>query len=207
MNCLLQWLAKYEALAVWIEGLALVGIFGFDIWVAHRDHKETLQQIDLAQKQILASHNAERAWVMTELSWAENSYLHIAETSSTESGDAVSLSLKLTCRNEGRSPAWVYAIYAHCRQMDSIKELPELTTADMQRQGITEPIGPGKTVGRNFILSCPGQLASKEFISVYVIVEYRDVFENTRMTSLGYVVAPGGNLYRQEGLPGRNKNT
>ena len=207
MNCFLQWLTKYEALAVWIEGFALVGIFGFDIWVAHRDHKETLQQIDLAQKQILASHNAERAWVMTELGWLENSRLRVVETSSSETGDSVNITVKLTCGNEGRSPAWVYGIYAHCQIMKTVKELTELAIDDMQSHGITEPIGPGKTVNRNLFLSCAGKLDARQSISIYVIVQYLDVFGNKRMTSLGYVIPSDGNLYRQEGLPERNKNT
>jgi hypothetical protein len=211
MSCLLEWLTKYESAAVWIEGLALVGIFGFDIWVARRDHKMTVAQLKLAQKQIEASHNAERAWVMTELSWDAHTRLHMAETSNWVEGgeqtDALSVNVKLTCSNEGRSPAWIHGIYGHCQVMNTIKELTNLTSAEMQSYGLIGPIGPGKVVDRQLHMTCPGHMKGTQSLSIYVVIEYRDIFENERMTSLGYVVASDRSLYRQEGLPERNRNT
>jgi len=211
-SAFLDWLTKYEAAAVWIEGLALIGIFGFDIWVARRDHKITVEQLKLAQKQIEASHNAERAWVMTELRWDDRSRLRITESSSRSAGeeqvDGLTVSVKLTCRNEGRSPAWIHGIYGHCQIMNTVKELTSLTTAEMQRQGLIGPIGPGKIEERHLHLTCPGHMKEEtQSLSIYVVIEYRDIFGNERMTSLGYVVPSDNMLHRQEGLPERNRNT
>ena len=65
--CVLDWLTKYEAVAVWLEGFALVAILFADMWNAHQDRKETIKQLKLAQEQIKISHNAERVWILTEL--------------------------------------------------------------------------------------------------------------------------------------------
>jgi hypothetical protein len=56
-----DWLVKYEAVAVWIEGIALVAIFGLDWMVRTEDkqeqqaqHTETAEQMNIWRKQIHA---------------------------------------------------------------------------------------------------------------------------------------------------------
>src|ERR1700727_26964 len=87
MRYFLDWLTRYEAVAVWLEGIALAAIFVWDRLEHAKEHKETLAQLGIAQKQIEASHNAERAWVMTELSWFEPGQTRIVTT--TSSGNAL----------------------------------------------------------------------------------------------------------------------
>lgn len=69
MMCIVGWLTRDEAVAVWLEGLALVLIFIWDRIDASRSHKETVAQLKIAQDQIKISQNAERAWILTELGW------------------------------------------------------------------------------------------------------------------------------------------
>jgi hypothetical protein len=59
MTCLFNWLTKYEAVAVWIEGLALVGIFIWDRIDASAAHNETLEQHAIWRRQIHADRVAE----------------------------------------------------------------------------------------------------------------------------------------------------
>jgi hypothetical protein len=61
MCSLLDWLNKYEAAAVWIEGLALVAIFGLDWWNGRKGHEETLAQLKVSQKQVEASQEQAEA--------------------------------------------------------------------------------------------------------------------------------------------------
>ena len=60
------WLKTYEALALWLEGIALVAIFFLD-WREYRrqgkerleEHRETAEQMDIWRKQIHADRVAE----------------------------------------------------------------------------------------------------------------------------------------------------
>jgi hypothetical protein len=209
----LDWLTKYEAVAVWIEGLALIGIFGFDIWVAGRDHEETLKQIDLAQKQIEASHNAERAWIMATLDWFEHGRQHVMyDTQGGNPGEGeletTEVTLKLNCANEGRSPAFITKISGYSERLDKLRDISKIEGHKFQTFSTIGPLGPGKEKHRSLLLICPGHAKHlKHIVSVYVVVEYTDIFGNERKTTLGYTVDPGGGVHRQDQFPDRNRNT
>lgn len=101
---------------------------------------------------------------MTELgSFYSEGRVHLIYAASGDAGLHTQMTTKLTCRNEGRSPAWI----------DSVRGYAEIVNNAL----------------------------------VYVVVEYRDIFENKRTTSLGYSVDVDGNIYRQEALPERIRNT
>jgi hypothetical protein len=211
MKCLLEWLTKYEAVAVWIEGFALVGIFGFDIWVAGRDHEETVEQLKLAQDQIKISQNAERAWVMTELEWPEHEKLRVVTGTSSRPGvdnvETTTVAVKLLCRNDGRSPAWVDKIQGYCEIVEGrLRDLPP----PVGHKGVPFlPIGaiaPGNHRWRILHLEAPGHLKNTQILSIFVLVEYRDIFEQKRVTTCGYTVS-GSYLERQDQLAERNWNT
>jgi hypothetical protein len=54
----LAWLTKYEAFAIWLEGIALVGIFIWDRIDAKGAHEQTLEQHAIWRKQIHADRVA-----------------------------------------------------------------------------------------------------------------------------------------------------
>jgi len=54
----LEWLTKYQAVAIWLEGIALVGIFIWDRIDAKGAHEETLEQHAIWRKQIHADRVA-----------------------------------------------------------------------------------------------------------------------------------------------------
>jgi hypothetical protein len=64
----LDWLTKYQAVAIWLEGIALVGIFIWDRIDAKGADEQATKQLKVAQDQIEATH---RPFV---------SYLSIART-------------------------------------------------------------------------------------------------------------------------------
>jgi hypothetical protein len=62
MNCLAviaDWLREYESLAIWLEGIALVAILGFDVYARRAEHNETMSAMDVSRKQIHADRVAE----------------------------------------------------------------------------------------------------------------------------------------------------
>lgn len=212
-HCIGLWFQSHEWLAVWAEGIALILIFVWDRFDAAKQHRETLDQIHIALQQIESSHNAERAWVLTELDGTEvdGSVRVVEQTSGGNAGDGsyefTSVSARLICRNEGRSPAWIDSINGYCEIMNRASELPGIEGHKTQSFGWIGPLGPEKETSRRLTLDCPGHPRLSQWISIYVVIEYRDIFQNKRMTSLGYSVDMSGNIARQEGLPERNRNT
>jgi hypothetical protein len=51
LGALAAWLKTYESVAIWLEGVALVAIFIWDRIDSHQQHKETLAQMDVMQRQ------------------------------------------------------------------------------------------------------------------------------------------------------------
>lgn len=210
----LDTLTKYEAVAVWLEGIALVAIFIWDRIDFHKSHEETIAQLKVAQDQITATQNAERAWVLTELEWSEHDNLKVVLGSSKgrlkHQSDVVEIhttvTVQLLCRNEGRSPAFVDGIHAYGDIVDSLRDVP---TADRHQSEQVIPIGPlapGKVATRVVRITCPGHLENDQVFSILVVVKYRDIFNNERLTTCGYTVQ-NFDLYRQYMMPERNKFT
>jgi hypothetical protein len=54
-----DWLQKYESIAIWMEGIALVAILGFDVHARREEHQDTIAHMDVARKQIHADRVAE----------------------------------------------------------------------------------------------------------------------------------------------------
>jgi hypothetical protein len=208
----LDWLTKYEAVAVWLEGIALVAIFIWDRVDANHDHTETLAQLGIAQAQIKISQNAERAWVLTELNWSGYQQLKVVEnTSGGNPGDGIiettTVAVKLTCRNEGRSPAWVDKVEGYGEIVEQrLRDIPSFVGHKMDSHLPIGPIGPGKEETRIMLFVCPGHAKGFRLISLFLLVEYRDIFDQKRTTTCGYTVS-GDILERQDQFPDRNRNT
>ena len=153
---------------------------------------------------------SERAWILAELGWYEGG-LHITGNTLQVDGlttESTNVNIKLTCRNEGRSPAWIENIRGRIEIFSKfpISEAPK--GSDLAFLGPMEPLGAGKERSRVLQFICSGHAKKGEHFSVYVLVEYRDIFGIRRETTLGYSVVPDGiGIYRQEALPERNRNT
>jgi hypothetical protein len=156
--CIVGWLTRYEAVAVWLEGLALVFIFIWDRLDASRSHKETVAQLKIAQDQIRISQNAERAWILTELNWSPYELKVVTGTSKVGDGPeikTIEIFLTVSCKNEGRSPAWVDKIEGHAEIVQGdIHDLAPV--GPMQHFSPIGPIAPGKSESKNVNLTCPG---------------------------------------------------
>jgi len=209
MNGFWNWLGNHEAYGVWLEAIALVAIFAWDRIDAYWSHKQTVAQIKLTQDQITLSQNAERAWLLTELAWGTGNLKVALGTSKERDKPTVehtTVTVMLTCRNEGRSPAFVDKIAGYVEIVDSVRNLTPLANHKMAEVTPLGPIAPNKSGARSLQFSCTGQVTNEQLLSIFVTVEYRDIFEQRRYTNCGYTVTDF-NLYRQDGLPERNKFT
>jgi hypothetical protein len=210
LDSVLTWLTKYEAVAVWLEGIALVAIFIWDRVDANRDHKETVAQLKVAQDQIKLSQNAERAWVMTELVWPQGELkvvLGASRHGDQPQVETTTVMAKLVCKNQGRSPAWIDKIQGYVEIVETrLKDLPPVVGHETQDFPSFGPLAPGDEKWRILHLEAAGQPENGQLLSVFVLVEYRDIFEQKRITTCGYTVS-GAYMERQEQFPDRNLNT
>jgi hypothetical protein len=156
--------------------------------------------------------NSERAWIMAELrSYGKYSeQFEIAEGMAEYSGEGLVETtsvkhVKLVCKNQGRSPAWIDRVYGQLSIVNSTTVAMDPSKAG--NHGPMQPIGPGGKRSRSLELECRGIRKSGEFLSIYVVIEYRDIFGRERETFLGYSVHDDGSFGRQFGFPERNRNT
>jgi hypothetical protein len=173
--------------------------------------KETKKSSEAALLNARALLNAERAWVMAELD-VYGASVAIVETQSRLDGEGPFEvtrvnHVKLTCKNQGRSPAWIEEVYAqvHIVNATTVETEPELK----RKHGPMDPLGPGGEKSRSLEFVCRGRRQTPDdFLSIFVVVVYRDIFNQRRETSLGYSLRYDDRLMaRQFGIPGRNRNT
>jgi hypothetical protein len=189
--CTVDW----GAIGTWVEAIALVLIFIWDRIDAKADHKETLKQIKLVEDQIRVSQNAERAWLMGYLEYPEIMSISL----NTEGGNAgdppyesTTVELELHVRNEGRSPAFILSVKGYCALIQGkIKDLPGSPLAsdpEVKTFAPISPIAPGKYDSNLISLTCKGHKKANQWIVVVLFIEYRDIFDTTRNTHIGYAV-------------------
>src|SRR5260370_3930229 len=144
------WLHKYESIAIWLEGIALLAIFIWDRIDASQQHKHTVAQMKIMQNEARASEtdanatsksvealmNSECAWIIAELipqaerfsdkQWYRsvgNSRVHMS-VEEILAGHHLKYKLKLT--NMGRTPAQIFGftIRYSCLE-ESVRDLPD----------------------------------------------------------------------------------
>jgi hypothetical protein len=168
-----------------------------------------LMQWWLVRRQDQHFRNSERAWIMTELGWYEEETLRVAESSGVVDNvnqDSTQANVKLTCRNDGRSPAWIENVRGRM-DIATRASIRDQEKHKLDSFGPMEPLGAGKEKSRILELWCPGHARDDEFLNVYVVVEYRDIFGIKRETFLGYSIGIKGSMNPQNAFPMRNRNT
>jgi|SRR5215467_296950 len=220
-----DWLRTHEFIAIWLEGIALVLIFVWDRLDTRKQQREMLAQLSIFKKQVEASQNSaaaakasaaslihtERAWVMGELDWQEKSILHVVQSASKGEAEGtverVTANMKLTCKNEGRSPAWVDNVYGHLEILSTESTLGTPSRSSGQNFGPIGPLGVGNERSRDLDLTCVGRMRHDDFLSAFIVIEYHDVYDFKRETFLGYSIYPSsGGIHLQDSRE-HNRNT
>jgi hypothetical protein len=229
MNILLTVAALLAAGRDWIDYLTLavstclltVGFFG--VRYAKRTLRNIERQTGASEDASIAARgaaeaslktaesfiHAERAWVLAELGWYDEPGRVSHGSSRIGEGDqtySVNVHVKLTCKNEGRSPAWIDHVYARADMVEKASDIESFTREECQSFGPMEPIGVSGEISRGLSLDCDGYLEDGKYISISVIVAYHDIFGVPRLTTMGYSLIRG-QLYKQQALPHRNRNT
>jgi hypothetical protein len=205
LETILSWLHKYESLAIWLEGIALVAIFVLD-WKNRTDqrkdregqHEETLAQLNVAQAQADALINSERAWVMAELKLVEPSA--VSEITQPDKTVWTHVHFDLVCTNAGATPAWIFEQSVCVEVTDRVifsntpYPTPEILKSDgrhVQRFYQIWPVVKGDPpIQSRGTAKCKGWATrnNRLYTYIYGVVRYRDAFSPLRETYFGYVV-------------------
>ncbi len=165
-------------------------------------------QMRLVKSQDDHFKNSERAWLLAYLSWSREG-LNVALLSERTGFDPEAqftvVTVKITCRNEGKSPAWIDEV----RTRAEIVKRPNNVAPDkesLQCNGPMQPAGADKESFKVLQIRCRGHATKEDFLCLYVLVDYHDIFGIPGETRLGYVI-DAGQLARQYALTERNRNT
>lgn len=130
--------------------------------------------------------SAERAWVLVEI---QEVPLYSLEESTD--GDTTSIPIRIVCRNDGNTPAWVtdilFGMVIYDR--DAIPRAPEINNAQRVGGDLT-PVGPKSAMPPiDYTVECAGRnpIYFRHTV-LFGVVRYRDVFGEARETHIGYEV-------------------
>lgn len=191
-------------------------------WITRKlaqDAKEaSTKAMELADANTQALINVERAWILAGISWYEKKGVNIAETTTREregaTEESTTIFLKLTCVNDGKSPAWIEQVYTHLEiitnEGDSfVDETGERDRQNLRINGRIGALGAGKDISTGIQLRCVGRRKNtdRDLLNAFVVIEYYDIFKIKRETTLGYSITFEGEIVRQDACRDRNRNT
>jgi hypothetical protein len=153
--------------------------------------------------------NSERAWVLADLAW-DLGQGHVINSDMEVNGlvtQKAYIHIKLNCRNEGKSPAWIDKISAQMGLVADVKLSPTIAKATLIEFGTMEPLGPNKEGSHILEIDCDGRADQNNYLIIYVVVDYHDIFEIARQTTVVYSISPGNHLRRLREFPKLNQNS
>lgn len=159
--------------------------------------------------QTKTTRDLERAWITANLEFWERGRLHIVNYDAAEHGikkESVTVHLKLTCKNRGRSLARIDDILGRS-DVGSKPTEGKPTESSLANLGEMGALQADSEAFRGIELTCEGRHREGTWVFVYVLIKYRDIFGKHRETSLGYVILDANNIYPQTPAVGRNTNT
>jgi hypothetical protein len=168
------------------------------------------RSVAAAEKSANSLVNSERGWVLAELSWFDEGVMRLEEKTYDSNGafavKCAAAWIKLTCRNEGRSPVWIDNVYARLDCISSGSQVKAYNRLECGNHGPMAPIGARGDASLGLDLESSDPIKEGSFLSIYVIIVYHDIFGVDHETTIGYSI-DAGNLVRQNGLQVVFKNT
>jgi hypothetical protein len=205
LSAVFHWLQTNEPIAIWLEGLALVAIFGLELAEYKRQgrerraqHEESVTQMTIARDAADAAKasadavlNSERAWVLVDIG-------KLPDFNPTPNRVEI-LWLFPTLKNYGKTPARIKRVAGVVKLIPPGQQLPAVPDYP-KGQGFDEVVDI--VLPPQFPMSARLNVSGQEFIEVrdgrqtlYVhgFVEYLDVHEIKRCSAycLVYVIQSG----------------
>jgi len=152
--------------------------------------------------------NADRAWLMVDVDSVPGmgaaygsemvNGVHVANTS---------VRIRIQCRNDGKTPAWITEIRARLNVISGYVKSPDLESTEVLEPN-PEPVAPqARSAVHDHTLTCTKIAEPGQILVLYGVVFYRDMFEAERYTTFGYTVSMVDGKLRRLPYPEFNENS
>lgn len=156
---------------------------------------------------------AQSPWIMVNVEYSPGMTGPFLGTSSGKDIEGVQrhtdFMFRFDCVNHGRTPALItekaaILIMVPKGKLPNKPDLSSLKIIDSR----VEPLAAGERSkqGKDEYLSVPGYQGLDDWVVLYGVVRYRDVFGRNRQTTFGYEVTLGHKIERLSGYPKYNEN-
>jgi hypothetical protein len=210
----LHWLSSPSALVV--VGILTFIVIGWQAWETRRAANSAAQSVEFVRQQITvmerqtiatevaanaAKENA-KALINVERAWVEV-YIELGPTphamlSTSGNGDIkTTVSVKFSCKNFGKTPAWI-----------GIKQIGMvILPSQIEVPNKPPPGGPFPLIGPELLaagqdmphigqIDCDGEITADRPGLIFGLVTYRDILWEHRSTTFGYWIYEGNKLER-----------
>lgn len=152
---------------------------------------------------------SQRAWIMVSLTNVPG-YGFIS-TGTDVHGEHTAIYIRIECKNDGETPAWITEKRARFEirgPHDPLPLNPNLETMEII-QAEPEPVSAGETTRLDTTVTALGQqgIGLGESAYVYGVVRYNDAFGHARETRFGFRFVGSRRFERISSYPEYNKNT
>jgi hypothetical protein len=190
---------------------AIIGVFGGLVGIAILVWQTILTRTAANAAKVSADAliNSERAWIMVDIDPVPGlgGGRMLGGMENETHTQVTSAQFRITCRNEGKTPAWITEKRACLKIMNGSPPVnPDLNSTKVI-QYEPEPLAVGKETRRDGSLTYEGWENLGQITIIYGVIKYRDVFADSRSTVFGYVLTVDNRFERLTGLPEYNKNT
>jgi hypothetical protein len=149
------------------------------------------RQAHIAQQGADALIASERAWVTVTVDWSQGheGIFHMGPTPDREKSEHVEANI--SCKNDGRTPAWIIEVRACLKIFDSRPAKPPLEYTEAIKHGIVS-LGAGQEKSCDASLSCEGRQTLENHVIIYGVVRYRGISNVVGESLFAYSIVIGG---------------
>jgi hypothetical protein len=192
-SAFLDWLTKYEAVAIWLEGIALVAIFIWDRIDASQQHKQTLAQMEIMRNQALATETAANAANKNVEMFISKECARL-EIIAGNVPVALNTIIGIPCHLRNIGPTIASIEEGAIALVEAGREIEVDYARCTKLPFVGNVLGNSRTFGEYLITLQPETMIAeatvlairegKSFIHCYGYVKYRDIFERRRRVRL-----------------------
>jgi hypothetical protein len=165
-------------------------------------------------KQTAAHVASESPWIMVDIEYSPGMHGPFLGTSSGKDIDGIQhhtdFMLRFVCSNHGKTPALITEKAAKLVMFPKGKlpNNPDLSSLEILDNRVEPLAAREKSTRQNDqYLSVPGYRGLDQWIVLYGVVKFRDIFGRDRQTTFGYEVTLGDKIDRLPGYAKYNENT
>ena len=165
------------------------------------------KQADIARDNTDVLVASERSWVAVSVGWTPG-YPGMFLSDSSAEGPGHTASVRLTCKNDGKTPAWIVEIRARLEIFEPAPLKPPLERTEVVDHTIVS-LAAGHEQPCDKFLICKGRQTMDNLAIIYGVVRYRTAIgpATVRETWFAYTVSSDGKRLTPHQNAEWNRNT